>query len=195
MRSIPIVLAASALLFLLSGRGARAETIELDGMKYESTINVVAQDLVLNGVGTKRNKLGRRDYAVALYLKAKAKTPEAVLASPGAMSIGFRFLDDVNSDAMGFLTTRVEANMEHADYLKAINGMMRLGSLLGGRTRFKRGDSFTLEYQPGNGTSLRFNNVPQGAPITAPEFFKAMLLVWLGPHPADEQMKLALLGG
>ena len=31
--------------------------------------------------------------------------------------------------------------------------------------------------------------------VTRPEFFQALLGIWLGPHPADEQLKKALLGG
>jgi hypothetical protein len=34
----------------------------------------------------------------------------------------------------------------------------------------------------------------QGAPFQEPEFFQALLGIWLGPHPADEQLKKALLG-
>ncbi|HEY4083388.1 MAG TPA: chalcone isomerase family protein [Burkholderiaceae bacterium] len=190
--STSFVLAVSAAWL---GLGAHAATVEIDGMKYETIINVVAQDLMLNGVGTKRSKQGAHEFTVALYLKSKSRTPGAVLAAPGAKSLRFKFLSDVNSDAMGFLTNSVQGNMAHDEFIKAMSGLMRLGTLMGGHPRFKKGDSITLEYHPGNGTSLAINDIPQGAPIAGDEFFKAMLLVWLGPRPLDDPMKVALLGG
>ena len=190
--STSIVLAVSAAWL---GLGAHAATVEIDGMKYETVINVVAQDLVLNGVGTKRSKQGAREFTVALYVKAKTKSTGGVLAAQGAKSLRFRFQGDVNSDALGFLTNSVQGNMEHDEFIRAMSGLMRLGTLVGGHPRFKKGDSITLEYHPGNGTSLAINDIPQGAPIAGDEFFKAMLLIWLGPRPVDTDVKTALLGG
>jgi hypothetical protein len=34
----------------------------------------------------------------------------------------------------------------------------------------------------------------QGEPFKEPEFFKAMMSIWLGPVPADHTLKDALLG-
>ncbi len=45
------------------------------------------------------------------------------------------------------------------------------------------------------GTTFLINGKPQGEAVKEPEFFKAMLLIWLGPKPADPQMKVALLAG
>ena len=191
MRSTSLVLAVTAAWLSL---GAQAQTVEIDGVKYDATVNVVAQDLVLNGAASKYNKQGVRSFTVALYLNAKTKSPGAIVAAPGAMSLRFKFQDNVNSDSMGFLTNKVRPNVEHDDFIKSMDGVMRLGTLLGGHPRFKKGDTITLEYQPGNGTSVAINGVPQGAPIRGAEFFKAMLLVWLGPSPVDAQMKVALLG-
>ena len=36
--------------------------------------------------------------------------------------------------------------------------------------------------------------VPQGEPFKEPEFFNALLRIWLGPTPADWKLKDALLG-
>jgi hypothetical protein len=36
--------------------------------------------------------------------------------------------------------------------------------------------------------------VQQGEPFKEPEFFAAMLRIWLGPNPADWKLKDALLG-
>jgi hypothetical protein len=47
---------------------------------------------------------------------------------------------------------------------------------------------------PGQGAQVFVKGQAQGAPFQEPEFFQALLGIWLGPHPADEQLKKALLG-
>jgi hypothetical protein len=36
--------------------------------------------------------------------------------------------------------------------------------------------------------------VPQGEPFKEPEFYDALLRIWLGPNPADWKLKDSLLG-
>ncbi|MDP3610346.1 MAG: chalcone isomerase family protein, partial [Rubrivivax sp.] len=56
------------------------------------------------------------------------------------------------------------------------------------------GDNFSIDYVPGVGTSVLVNGKAQGEPVKEPEFFNALLRIWLGPKPADESLKAALLG-
>ncbi len=191
MRTVLLALIAAA---ALATQGARADNVEVDGVKYETSVNVAGQALLLNGAATKRNKQGARNFAVGLYLNTSAKSADAVLAAPGAKRISFKFLKEVNADALRFLTMSVEANMNRTDFARTFVGVMRLGALLGAHPHFNEGDSFTLDYQPGKGTVFMLNGKPQGEPVTEPEFFKAMLLVWLGAKPVDPKMKTGLLG-
>ena len=56
------------------------------------------------------------------------------------------------------------------------------------------GDAITIDWVPGTATVLTVKGEVQGEPFKEPEFFNALLGIWLGPHPADEQLKHALLG-
>lgn len=56
------------------------------------------------------------------------------------------------------------------------------------------GESFTVDYPPGTGTTILINGKPAGEPIKEAEFFSALMKVWLGPKPADGTLKEALLG-
>ena len=47
---------------------------------------------------------------------------------------------------------------------------------------------------PGTGTVMSVNGKAEGAPVTEPAFYTALLLIWLGKSPADAQLKDALLG-
>jgi hypothetical protein len=50
------------------------------------------------------------------------------------------------------------------------------------------------EIDSAEGAQVFVKGQAQGAPFQEPEFFQALLGIWLGPHPADEQLKKALLG-
>ena len=51
-----------------------------------------------------------------------------------------------------------------------------------------------IDWIPGTGTVLTVKGQVQGEPFKEPEFFNALLGIWLGPQPADWKLKDALLG-
>jgi hypothetical protein len=57
----------------------------------------------------------------------------------------------------------------------------------------REGDSYTLTYVPGKGTTLRLNGSPL---VTIPghDFAAAYFRIWLGDDPISESMRDALLG-
>jgi hypothetical protein len=189
-----LVLAALTLLGCLAGAAARAD-VEIDGVKYAPSVKLDGQPLRLNGAATKTNKLGVRNFSVAVYAAESGRSAEALLAAPGPKRIVFKFLKPVTADAMGFLTRGVEANLERADTVKTINGVVRLGTLLGSHPTFAAGDSLAIDYQPGKGSFLAINGKAEALPVVEPEFFKAMLLIWVGAQPVDSKMKVGILGG
>lgn len=54
--------------------------------------------------------------------------------------------------------------------------------------------STSLEWTPGIGTVLFINGKMQGEAFKDPEFFRALMSIWLGTVPVDIQLKDALLG-
>ena len=51
-----------------------------------------------------------------------------------------------------------------------------------------------VEWVPGVGGVISAKGKPQGEPFKEPEFYNALLRIWLGPVPADYKLKEALLG-
>ena len=184
-----------ALATMLAGTCAQAGSLVVDGVKYEPTAVVGGKTLRLNGMTTKHNKLGDRNFAVSVYVQTPTHTTDALLAVPGPKRISFAFLRPVQADNMRFLTQGVQNNVDRAEFSKTFVGVMQLGTLLGAHPTFAEGDSLTMDYQPCVGTRFLINGKRQGEPVKEPEFFKAMLLIWLGPKPADAQMKAGLLAG
>jgi len=57
----------------------------------------------------------------------------------------------------------------------------------------KEGDVVMLDYLPGKGTRVTIKGKVKGI-IKGKDFNRALLDVWLGNKPADEDLKQAMLG-
>nr|WP_239027309.1 chalcone isomerase family protein [Ramlibacter algicola] len=172
---------------------AHAEVV-LSGVKYDEALDLKGNKLVLNGAGI-RFKAIFKVYTAGLYLPKKAGTPEEVLSMPGAKSMRVVMLRDIDSSELGKLFARgMEDNMERAQFSKLVPGVMRMSQLFSDIKGLKAGEGFTLDWIPGTGAVVSVKGVQQGEPFKEPEFFNAILRIWLGHAPADWKLKEALLG-
>jgi len=191
MSSLKQWLLATATFLLASAAFAQAT---VSGIKFEQTADVRGSKLQLNGAGT-RYKAIFKVYAAGLYLPKKGGTPEEVLAMPGAKRMNITMLREIDSSELGKLFSRgMEDNMEKAAFSKLIPGVLRMSQVFSDHKKLSAGDTFSIEWIPGTGTILTVKGVPQGEPFKEPEFFNALLRIWLGPNPADWKLKDALLG-
>ena len=172
---------------------ARAQTVELAGVKYEGTEQVANTPLVLNGAGI-RYKAIFKVYTAGLYLTKKATTTEAILATPGPKRIHIVMLRDINGSELGKLFTRgMEENAPRDEFSRSIPGTLALSDLFFEKKKLVAGDAFSVDWIPGTGTIIMINGKPSTAPIKEPEFFSALLKIWLGKSPADSTLKDALM--
>ncbi|MCV2368139.1 chalcone isomerase family protein [Roseateles oligotrophus] len=173
---------------------AQAQTVEVSGVKYEQTFKLADQALQLNGAGT-RYKAVFQVYTAGLYLSAKANTTEAVLSAAGPKRLHIVMLREVDGNELGRLFTKgIEQNASREEFSKAINGVLRVAEIFSSRKSLTAGEHFSIDFIPGTGSVVLLNGKPQGAPIKEPEFYSALLRIWLGKSPADDQLKDALLG-
>ena len=183
-------LALSALLLAAS---AFAD-MTVSGVKFEDTTDVRGSKAQLNGAGV-RYKAVFKVYAAGLYLPKKANTPEEVLAMPGAKRMTITMLREIDSAELGKLFSRgVEDNMDKAAFSKLIPGVMRMSQLFSDCKKLNAGDTFMIDWVPGTGTVITVKCAKDAEPFKEPEFFNALLRIWLGPNPADWKLKDALLG-
>lgn len=183
------LLAACALLPL-----AAAAQVSVSGVKYEEAADLKGSKVQLNGAGV-RYKGPFKVYTAGLYLGKKAATPEEALGVPGAKRVSVTMLREIDAGELGKLFIRgVEDNMEKAAMSKLVPGLMRMSQIFTDHKRLQPGDTFTLDWVPGSGTVVTLRGVPQGEPFKEPEFFNALLRIWLGPVPADWKLKESLLG-
>lgn len=168
--------------------------VTVSGVKYEEVTELRGNKLQLNGAGT-RYKAVFKVYTAGLYLGKKADTPAEALASPGAKRISITMLRDVDTAELGKLFTRgVEDNMDKAAFSKIIPGVIRMSDIFSQHKKLNSGESFQIDWLPGTGTVITVKGMTQGEPFKEPEFFNALLRIWLGPNPADWKLKEALLG-
>ncbi len=184
-----------ALVFALIGTGAaQAATVELAGVKLEDRATVAGSPLLLNGAGI-RYKAVFKVYTAGLYLGEKASTPEAVLTTKGPKRISITMLRDIDSAELGKLFSRgMEDNMDRSAFSKLIPGVLRMSQVFSDHKNLKAGDNFLVDWVPGTGAVLTIKGKVEGEPFKEPEFYDALLHIWLGPKPADHLLKDALLG-
>lgn len=176
------------------GAGAAA-TVEVSGVQLEDRITAHGSTLQLNGAGV-RYKAVFKVYTAGLYLSQKATTTDGVLAAPGPKRLTITMLRDIDSGELGKLFSRgMEDNMDRSAFSKLIPGVMRMSQVFTDHKRLKEGETFVLDWVPGTGTVLTVKGKVEGEPFKEPEFFNALMRIWLGPKPADWQLRDALLGG
>jgi hypothetical protein len=183
----------AAVLGLFALGTAHAE-VEVAGVKFADSVDVKGSKLQLNGAGI-RTKAIFKVYAAGLYLPKPATTPELVLAMQGAKSLRVTMLRDIDAQELGNLLVRgVEANTSKEEFFKFAVSFIRMGDIFNAQKKLKSGDTFSLDFIPGTGTVLTVKGTAQGEPFKEPEFFSALMKIWLGPKPADSTLKQAMLG-
>ena len=179
---------------LLGPAAALANTVELAGVTLDERITVAGKPLQLNGAGI-RYKAVFKVYTAGLYLEKKATTPDQVWDQPGPKRMTITMLRDIDSAELGKLFSRgMEDNMEKGSFAKLIPGVMRMSQVFSKHKVLKAGETFVLDWVPGTGTVLTVKGVPENEAFKEPEFFEALMRIWLGPKPADWALKDALLG-
>ena len=185
-------LAAASAFFACVSAGAA--TIDVAGVPLEERVTVAGSPLVLNGAGV-RYKAVFQVYTAGLYLTTKADTTEGVLGNGGPKRITITMLRDIDAAELGKLFSRgMEDNMDKSSFSRLVPGVMRMSQIFSEHKKLNAGETFLIDWVPGTGTVVTVKGVVQGEPFKEPEFFNALLRIWLGPVPADWKLKEALLG-
>ena len=187
-------LLASGLALCLLALPARSQDTDVGGVRHPASVSVQGTALLLNGAGI-RYKAVFKVYTAGLYLSQKADTPEAALASSGPKRMHITMLREIDANELGKLFTRgVEDDTPKGEYARLVPGLIRMGEVFSTHKKLMPGDTFTIDWLPGQGTVIAVKGQVQGQPFKEPEFFQALMRIWLGKTPADHLLKDALLG-
>ena len=170
-----------------------AANVELHGVKIPDSMTVGGTKLQLNGAGT-RYKGPFKIYVADLYTTKKVQSLDELIASPGPKRLTMTMLREIESGPFGKLLTRgVEDNVSKSEMSKLVPGLIRMGDIFTTIKVQSPGDIITLDWIPGTGLIITAKGKVQGEPFKEPEFFKAMMSIWLGSSPADFKLKESLL--
>ena len=188
-----LLLTAALASFSPHAQDRPAEATQVQGVSYTPTLQLQGKALQLNGAGT-RYKAVFKVYTAGLYLEKPAHSLQDIAALPGPKRVSVTMLRDIDSAELGKLFARgIEDNMERAAFSRLVPGVMRMSDIFTQHKKLLTGETFTVDWIPGQGTVVTVKGQPQGEAFKEPEFFNALLGIWLGPKPADQQLKKALL--
>jgi len=185
---------ATGALALLLGATAFAATIDIAGVKVEDSATVVGTKLQLNGAGI-RYKGPFKVYVAELYTTKKVKNWEELMAAPGPKRMTLVMTRDIEAGPFGKLLTRgMEDNNPKAEMSKLVPGLLKMSELFSIHKSFAPGEAIIMDWQPGTGLVITVKGKVQPEIFKEPEFFKALMGIWLGPNPAYWKLKENLMG-
>ncbi len=169
---------------------AQAKT-QVAGVDVSESCSVDDRSMTLNGAGI-RSKYFIKVYVGVLCMEQPGRDPVVLLAAPGAkrmqMNILYKKLEAgkiTDGWRDGF-----SANLDDDEFSRMKPRLDKFNALF---PELHEGDVVNMDYQPGRGTELIINDKSLGV-IEGDDFFKALLQVWIGEHPADKTLKKGLLG-
>jgi hypothetical protein len=166
---------------------------EVSGVKIEDKTRVGSAELQLNGAGL-RKRAFFQVYAIGLYLPERKTDAAAAVSSPGPKRVAIHMLRDV--DAGTFTEALVEgirANNPPAEMGALEPRVKELAATMGELKEAKKGMTIALDWT-GKATQLVVDGKATGKPIEGEDFYRALLRIWLGEKPVQDDLKKALLG-
>ncbi len=146
--------------------------------------------LQLNGAGV-RTKFFFDIYVGALYLEQKTDKVEQVLrAGTNAVVMHILYKDLSKEKLTKAWVSGFKSNNNEGQFKKLEARLTEFNNLF---TSVHKGDVIQIDYSKETGTEVRINNELRGN-IQGGDFNIALLKVWLGENPADDDLKEAMLG-
>ena len=162
-----------------------------DGVLFKDTAPGANGDLVLNGLGLRKATIFKvKVYVAGLYLPEKSGDAQKILDMKDPWRLDLRFVHDVDASEMkeafqdGFKKSGFDVStLKH-----------EIESLVGMFVDFKEGQTLSFANNPADGVAVELNGDARGT-IKEANFAKALLAIWLGPNPPNDDLKDGLLGG
>lgn len=184
-------------MFLLLCFSLGINAAELEGVRLDDRVRVDGQELQLNGIAVRTRYQFFKVYVAGLYLPQKATAAEAAIDAKGAKRISLTMVRDANADQFvesidhGLRTNNSEAQL--AEVKPQVDALYAKIRAVG---EAQKGMRIVLDYSPSSAsTTLFVDGAAQGEPMKGEAFYRALLRIWLGEKPVQDDLKKALLGG
>lgn len=166
---------------------------EIAGVAVGEGAAVGGKNLVLNGAGI-RTKVIFDIYVAALYLGEKSKKPEVIFADANNKRVALHILYSLKSETLlEAFKKAINANHSAAEMAAMDGQLKKFSAIFDTVAEVKKGDVILIDYIAGTGSKVTINGTERGV-IEGADFNRALLKIWLGARPADEDLKKEMLG-
>ena len=163
---------------------------EVAGVKIDDKTRVANTELSLSGAGLRRRAFFQV-YAVGLYVQDRKADP---ISQPGPKRVQIHMLRDVGADTFtDALADGIKANHSEAEAKALEPRVKQLGATIAEIKEAKKGMTIALDWT-GSATQVVIDGKPAGQPVDGEDFYRALLKIWLGDKPVQDDLKKALLG-
>jgi Chalcone isomerase-like len=163
---------------------------DVAGVKIEDKTRVAETELALTGAGL-RKRLFFQVYAIGLYVQDRKADP---ISQPGPKRVQIHMLRDVGADQfIDALAEGIRENHSEAEAKALEPRVKQLGATMARIKEAKKGMTIALDWT-GKATQLVVDGKPAGQPIEGEDFYRALLRIWLGDKPVQDDLKKSLLG-
>ena len=168
--------------------------VDVAGVAYQDPARVEDSALVLNGAGVRSMFLFKL-YTVGLYLRQKTTDAELAIAQTGAKRIRIVSLQSVGIERfVSGLMKGLAKNHSPAQLVFLKPRADQFAGQLKSIGQLAAGNVVTLDALPGGSTRLALNGNAIGPDIPGADFYQALMRIWLGDKPAQDDLKASLLG-
>jgi len=178
-------------LLLLLCLAGPAFAAEVAGVKIDDKARVADTELSLAGAGL-RKRVSFQVYAIGLYVRDRKADP---ISQPGPKRVQIHMLRDVGADTFTeALAEGIKANHSEAEAKALEPRVKQLASTIAEIKEAKKGMTIALDWNA-SATQVVIDGKAAGRPIEGEDFYRALLRIWLGDRPVQDDLKKALLGG
>jgi hypothetical protein len=185
-----------AVLFLCLSTQAFA--MKVADVKVEDKVRVNSAQLILNGAGV-RSKMMFEVYVAALYLGEKKTSAAAVMSDTGTKRVALHMMRHVDAgDFMDAFIKAVKANHNPEEFVSLAGRFLKFTRVFTNVGVVDKGDVITLDYLPATESSKAITvvgvNGKERERMEGDDFYRALLRIWLGERPVQDDLKKEMLG-
>jgi hypothetical protein len=184
---------AAALAWLLAA-ALPAQALTVEGVTLQDSVQVDGQSLSLNGAGL-RSKFGLVGvYVAGLYLPKKTHDPKAIVQMQEPRRIVMKMVRGIGSDTMAkAFNEGVQRNLSAQELAALQPKLDQLDQSFAKVKELKEGDEIDLDFGADGVTTASYNGQTMNA-IPGADLSAALLNIWLGKNPVQDDLKKKLLG-
>jgi hypothetical protein len=169
-----------------------AQGKECKGVSFPEQVQSEGATLELNGLGLRQATMLKVNvYVAALYVPETSGDANVILESNAPKELILHFVRGVDR---GELSEAWDEGFEKNAKAQLPALEARIEAFKGLMTDMKTGERLRFAYRPGSGVRVDVDGEVKGT-IEGDDFARALIAIWLGPHPPNAGLKAGLLGG